>query len=91
MEEQQDYGQNILLSKWNKIFEFLPIESQIKKYQEDYYKAISNSHVNGNSNAFIEFMLKMIDETLFETLESTKKETKNISEQVNKLIRNNGL
>ena len=78
--------QNILLSKWNKIFEFLPIESQIKKYQEDYYKAISNSHVNGNSNAFIEFMLKMIDETLFETLESTKKETKNISEQVNKLL-----
>lgn len=78
--------QNILLSKWNKIFEFLPIESQIKKYQEDYYKAISNSHVNGNSNTFIEFMLKMIDETLFETLESTKKETKNISEQVNKLL-----
>ena len=78
--------QNILLSKWNKIFEFLPIESQIKKYQEDYYKAISNSHVNGNSNAFIEFMLKMIDETLFETLELIKKETKNISEQVNRLL-----
>ena len=64
----------------------MPIESQIKKYQEDYYKAISNSHVNGNSNTFIEFMLKMIDETMFETLESTKKETKNISEQVNKLL-----
>lgn len=78
--------QNILLSKWNKIFEFLPIESQIKKYQEDYYKAISNSHVNGNSNAFIDFMLKMIDETLFETLELIKKETKNISEQVNRLL-----
>ena len=78
--------QNILLSKWNKIFEFLPIESQIKKYKEDYYKAISNSHINGNSNAFIEFMLKMIDETLLETLELIKKETKNISEQVNRLL-----
>ena len=78
--------QNILLSKWNKIFEFLPIESQIKKYQEDYYKAISNSHVNGNSNDFIEFMLKMIDETLFETLESIEKESKNISEQANRLL-----
>ena len=78
--------QNILLSKWNKIFEFLPIESQIKKYQEDYYKAISNSHINGNSNDFIEFMLKMIDETLSEALESIEKESKNISEQVNRLL-----
>lgn len=31
-------------------------------------------------------MLKMIDETLFETLELIKKETKNISEQVNRLL-----
>ncbi len=78
--------QNVLLSKWNNIFEYLPIESQIKKYQEDYYKAISNSHINGNSNCFIEFMLKMIDETLDETILLSEKESKNISEKVNKLL-----
>lgn len=78
--------QNVLLSKWNNIFEYLPIESQIKKYQEDYYKAISNSHINGNSSCFIEFMLKMIDETLDETILLSEKESKNISEKVNKLL-----
>lgn len=78
--------QNVLLSKWNNIFEYLPIESQIKKYQEDYYKAISNSHINGNSNCFIEFMLKMIDESLDETILLSKQESKNISEKVNKLL-----
>ncbi len=78
--------QNVLLSKWNNIFEYLPIESQIKKYQEDYYKAISNSRINGNSNCFIEFMLKMIDESLDETILLSEKESKNISEKVNKLL-----
>lgn len=78
--------QNVLLSKWNNIFEYLPIESQIKKYQEDYNKAISNSRINGNSNCFIEFMLKMIDESLDETILLSEKESKNISEKVNKLL-----
>lgn len=64
----------------------MPIESQIKKYQEDYYKAISNSRINGNSNCFIEFMLKMIDESLDETILLSEKESKNISEKVNKLL-----
>ena len=56
--------QNIILSSYEEIFEYVPIESQIKKYQNDYYKAINDSNLNGNSTKFIEFMLKMIDETL---------------------------
>ncbi len=56
--------QNILLYNWKEIFEYLPIESQIHKYQSGYYKAIANCNNKGNSTEFIEFMLKMIDETL---------------------------
>ena len=56
--------QNALLYNWKEIFLYLPIESQIRKYQADYYKAINDCHINGNSNVFINFMLKMIDETL---------------------------
>ena len=52
--------QNIILSKWKEIFEYVPIESQIKKYQEEYYKVINNCNNTGNSNEFIEFMLNMI-------------------------------
>ena len=33
--------QNILLYNWKKSFEYLPIESQIYKYQNEYYKAIA--------------------------------------------------
>lgn len=78
--------QNVLLTSWNPLFEFVPIESQIKKYQSDYYKAIDACNKNGNSNIFIEFMLKMIDETLNEMLLTLKKESKSISEKVNKLL-----
>lgn len=78
--------QNLLLSKWNPIFEYIPVESQIKKYQSTYYEKIALCHSNGNSNAFIEFMLQMINDTLDDILISVKKESKNISDQVNKLL-----
>ena len=78
--------QNVLLSKWNAIFEYIPIESQIQKYQSLYYEKISECHKNGNSNEFIEFMLEMIDKTLDEILVSVEKESQNISDQVNRLL-----
>lgn len=78
--------QNIILMKWNKIFEYAPIESQIRKYQNEYYEAISRCNKIGKSNLFIEFMLKMIDETLDEMIISSEKESMNISEKVNKLL-----
>ena len=78
--------QNVILSHWNPIFEYIPIESQIYKYQQKYYEVISSCHKNGNSNDFIEFMLMIIDETLGEVINSIEKESKNISYQVNKLL-----
>jgi len=78
------FWQNALLGKWKSIFYWLPIENQIQKYQNDYYLAISKSHVDGNSNAFITFMLKMIDKTLDELISDTK--TINNSIYVDKLI-----
>lgn len=79
--------QNVILMKWNKLFEYIPVESEILKYQAEYYSAIAESNNAGNSNAFIEFMLNMIDKTMDEVLKDTNQETKNISEQVNKLLK----
>lgn len=59
--------QSAILLKWKEIFEYVPIESLIKKYQEEYYETINNCNKIGNSNEFIEFMLKVINET-FENL-----------------------
>lgn len=53
-----------ILTKWKPIFEYIPIESQIKKFQEQYYDAIAKCHTEGSSNTFIEFMLRQIDEIL---------------------------
>ena len=78
--------QNVLLTQWNPIFEYIPIESMIQKHQNEYYDSIALCHKNGNYNVFIEFMLKMIDETLEEALNNIRKESKNISDQVNKLL-----
>ena len=78
--------QNIILSKWKEIFEYVPIESQIKKYQEEYYKAINNCNKTGNSNAFIEFMLDMIYKELDNLLSNAEKEITHISGYVTKLL-----
>lgn len=80
------FWQNILLSNWNPIFEYIPIESQIHKYQALYYEKISSCHINGDSNEFIEFMLFIIDKTLDEIIVNVEKESRNISDQVNKLL-----
>ena len=78
--------QNVLLMKWNPLFAYVPLESQIHKYQADYYAAIERSNKEGDSNAFIEFMMKMIDETLSDVLIETSRESRNVSEQVNRLL-----
>jgi Fic family protein len=78
--------QNVLLTKWKPFFEYVPLESQIEKYQSEYYDTISKCNKNGNSNLFIEFMLKMLDETLDNVLMNLSKEVNNISIQVNRLL-----
>lgn len=55
-----------ILSKWKPVFAYIPIESQIEKFQEEYYDAIAKCHVQGESTSFIEFMLSQIDKILDE-------------------------
>ena len=78
--------QNIILYNWKELFEYLPIESQIKKYQDGYYKAIADCNHNGDSTVFIEFMLKMIDEVLMKELSSSSNPITESSININKLL-----
>ena len=78
--------QNIILSKWKKVFEYLPLESQIHKFQDDYYKSINNCNHSGESTEFIEFMLKMIDEVLDETIRTSLTPITEIGININKLL-----
>ena len=56
--------QTAILAHWKDLFKYIPIESIIRKHQEEYYTAIQNCNNVGNSNEFIEFMLKIIDEAV---------------------------
>ena len=77
---------NILLSNWKEIFEYIPIESQLKKYQDGYYKAIADCNLKGDSTIFVEFMLKMIDEVLDEAINTSRMPINENSVNINKLL-----
>ena len=74
------------LTKWNSIFEYIPIESQIEKFQDEYYDAIAKCHTEGSSNTFILFILKQIDKILDEIAEQISAPAENVSEYVKKLL-----
>ena len=78
--------QNIILADWKEIFAYVPIESLIKNYQDDYYKTINDCNNAGNCTKFIEFMLKMIDETFTDLINKIDKEITHQNEYVNKLL-----
>ena len=61
----------LLLTKWKPMFAWLPIESIIHDRQDEYYKAINQSNYEGESTAFIIFMLDAIKEALTEAVETT--------------------
>lgn len=46
------------------IFQYIPFESIIAKYQEGYYNALAKSDKNGESTEFILFMLNVLNEAL---------------------------
>ena len=75
-----------ILSKWKAMFEFIPIESQIEKFQDEYYAAIARCHSAGESTFFIEFMLTQIDRILDELSPQILKNGEQHSQYVEKLL-----
>ena len=75
-----------ILTGWKPIFEYIPLESQIEKFQDEYYAAIAACHVEGSSNRFVEFMLQQIDAILDEAIVQFSSNDEVLSEQVKKLL-----
>lgn len=61
----------LLLTQWKPLFAWLPVESIIHDHQDEYYAAINRSNYEGESTAFIEFMLSAIQEALMEAAQTT--------------------
>lgn len=75
-----------ILSQWKPIFEFIPIESQIEKFQDDYYEAISRCHIEGESTTFIEFMLMQIDKILDEVSVQISESGEQMTEYLKRML-----
>src|SRR3990167_8895151 len=56
--------QQLILMSYHPIFEFLSVESLIKKNQKNYYRVLGLCDKKGESTLFLEFMLKLIYEEL---------------------------
>ncbi len=78
--------QTALLSAWNPVFGSIPLESEIRTFQNEYYDAIALCHSAGRSDRFIEFMLEMIDKTLDGAAEQLSSENAYLPGPVSKLM-----
>lgn len=75
-----------ILSNWKPIFRYIPIESRIEEFQEEYYEAISRCHTEGESTIFIEFMLSQIDKILDDVSAQIQEDDERHTEYVKKLL-----
>ena len=75
-----------MLAKWKPVFEYIPIESQIEKFQNEYYEAIAQCHVDGESTLFIEFMLSQIDKVLDDVSAQVREDNEQLSEYLKRLL-----
>ncbi len=71
----------LLLSKWNPVFAWLPVESIIHDHQQGYYDAINASNDAGESTAFIEFMLSAIKASLMDAINMSDEMSDDISDR----------
>lgn len=78
--------QTALLLAWNPVFGSIPLESEIRAFQNEYYDAIALCHSAGRSDRFIEFMLEMIDKTLDGAAEQLSSENAYLPGPVSKLM-----
>ncbi len=65
--------QTVILMHQYPVFEYLPFESLISQTQGDYYKALKSSDKIANATPFIEYLLNVIDNSLYELLRSNVK------------------
>ncbi len=74
--------QTLILSHWQPLFAFLPVENLIHQHQQEYYQAINQSTIETDSRPFIEFMLLMIKQALIDLEQADTNNTPQVSPQV---------
>ena len=78
--------QTLLLSHWNPLLAWLPVESVIHDRQADYYRVLAVCDSAGNSTAFVEFLLAALLTSLREA-SAADPVSDPVSDQVAALLR----
>lgn len=58
--------QTLILSQWNELFAWLPVETLVYENQQTYYDTLQQAGQSADSGVFIEFMLDVIYQSLAE-------------------------
>lgn len=66
--------QTLILSHWQPMLAFLPVETVIKNRQQAYYQLLSAADAKSDCSMFIEFLLQAILQSLQEAMESENTE-----------------
>jgi Fic family protein len=82
--------QTLILSQWQPVLAYLPVESVIRVRQTAYYQALADADNLADSTPFIEFMLQALLDTMTEVLVKTSgKVSGKTSGKILALIREN--
>ena len=75
----------LMLSKWNEMFAWLPVEELIQERQQEYYDALAAADSEADCTGFVEFMMNIIFEAL-SGLDKTDQDNDQESDQVRTLL-----
>ncbi len=73
--------QTLILSRWQPVLAWLPVESVIRERQSDYYAALAAADRASESTPFVEFMLQALAAALREAI-ATDQVSDQVSDQV---------
>ncbi|MGV2705441.1 UNVERIFIED_CONTAM: Fic family protein [Aeromonas salmonicida] len=62
--------QTLILSRWQPVLAFLPVETVIKSRQDVYYQQLSQADSRGDCTTFIEFLLEALRDALAQAISS---------------------
>ena len=83
--------QTLILSQWQPLLAYLPVESVIRDRQSTYYQALADADSLADSTPFIEFMLQALLDAMTDVLVKTAgKPSVKTSGKILALIRENG-
>ena len=76
--------QTLILSKWNPLFAYLPVETIVRNRQVEYYESLGRADAQGEATAFVEFMLAALSDAVTDI--PSDQVNDQVSDQVRRLL-----